>query len=158
MSRNTVMRRTETMSQNLKEILQENISKGIFLSLQFDESTDFTDTAQLCVFVRMVCDDMSAIEEFLTIISMKGQTRGQDIYNSFKDFISRVNFPIHKLVSITTDGAPAMVGKNFGFVANVCFKIINSIRARSLQRRQYRALLDECESEHGDLLLHTDVR
>ena len=81
------MRRTESMSQNLEEILQESIRKCTFLSSQFDESTDFTDTAQVCVFIRMVFNDMSAKEEFLAIISMKGQTRGQDIYNSLNHLL-----------------------------------------------------------------------
>lgn len=192
LSRNTVMRRTEEMSENLEEILKENIRKCSFMSLQFDESTDLTDTAQLCIFIRMVFDDMSATEELLTILPLKGQTRGQDIYSAFKSFINGTGFPIHKLVSITTDGAPAMVGKQVGFVTlckndeeipsftsyhciihqqslcskilgstqvmNIAFKIVNSIRARSLQRRQFRALLEECEADHGELLLHTDVR
>lgn len=40
----------------------------------------------------------------------------------------------------------------------IAFKVVNSIRARSLQRRQFRALLEETEAEHSNLLLHTDVR
>ncbi|GFS69916.1 uncharacterized protein TNCV_3102121 [Trichonephila clavipes] len=40
----------------------------------------------------------------------------------------------------------------------IAFKVVNSIRSRSLQRRQFRTLLEETESEYGDLLLHTDVR
>ena len=39
-------------------------------SLQFDESTDAVDEAQLCVFVRMVFDDMSVKEELLTIFPL----------------------------------------------------------------------------------------
>lgn len=41
---------------------------------------------------------------------------------------------------------------------NTAFKIVNSIRARSLQRRQFRALLEQCEIENTELLLHMDVR
>ncbi|XP_072376072.1 protein FAM200A-like [Diabrotica undecimpunctata] len=38
-------------------------------------------------------------------------------------------------------------------------KIANSIRAKSLQRRLFEALLEASDSpEHTDLLLHTDVR
>lgn len=70
LSRNTVMRRTQGISGNFENILHENIHKCIVLSLQFDESTDYIGTAQLCVFIRMVFDDMSVIEELLTIIPM----------------------------------------------------------------------------------------
>ena len=41
---------------------------------------------------------------------------------------------------------------------DVAFKIVNSIRSKSLSRRQFRTLLDECGEEHNELLLHTDVR
>ncbi|XP_073996419.1 general transcription factor II-I repeat domain-containing protein 2-like [Rhodnius prolixus] len=192
LSRNTVMRRTEGISQNLEDILHENINKCIVLSLQFDESTDYIGTAQLCIFIRMVFDDMSATEELLTIIPMHERTRGQDIFDLFKNYVARTNFPICKLASITTDGAPAMIGNKSGFVAlckrdddipnfmdyhciihtqvlcskvlkfdhvmDVAFKIVNSIRSKSLSRRQFRALLKECGDEHSELLLHTDVR
>lgn len=192
LSRNTVMRRSEALSENLEQLLNEDLQKCCFLSLQFDESTDVTDIAELCVFVRLVFEDMTTKEELLTMIPLKGQTRGEDIYRSFKSFVEKTEFPIHKLVAITTDGAPAMLGQKVGFVSlcknddnipsftnyhciihqqvlcskilesdvimKIAFKIVNSIRARSLQRRQFRALLEETEAEHSDLLLHTDVR
>jgi len=192
LTRNNSMQRMVDMSKNLEDILRQDIQKCRLFSLQFDESTDFMDTAQLCIFIRIVFDDMSTREELLTILPMKGQTRGQDIYNLFKSFISLTHLPIHKLVSITTDGAPSMVGKHVGFITlcrndpeiptfysyhciihqqalcskvlnsnyvmNIAFKIVNSIRARSLQRRQFRTLLEQCKIENTELLLHTDVR
>lgn len=57
LSRNTVMRRIETISKNLNEQLQKYIVLCVAFSLQFDESTDITDTAQLLVFIRMVFED-----------------------------------------------------------------------------------------------------
>lgn len=41
---------------------------------------------------------------------------------------------------------------------DVAMKIVCSVRARSLQRRLFRAHLEETGAEHTDLLLHTDVR
>ena len=41
---------------------------------------------------------------------------------------------------------------------NISMKIVCSVRASSLQRRLFRAHLEEAEVEHIDLLLHTDVR
>ncbi|CAG9813036.1 unnamed protein product [Phaedon cochleariae] len=44
-------------------------------------------------------------------------------------------------------------------IMKIAFKIVNSIRARSLLRRQFLALLEETEAEYSsDLLLHTNVR
>ena len=54
----------------------------------------------------------------------------------------------------------ALCGKalNKKEMMNISIKIVCSVRARSLQRRLFRAQLEEAEIEHIDLLLHTDVR
>ncbi|XP_075215260.1 general transcription factor II-I repeat domain-containing protein 2-like [Lycorma delicatula] len=130
LSRNTVMRRTEGMRRNLEDILHENINKCVVLAVQFDESTDYIGTAQLCVFIRMVFDDMLVTEELLTIIPMHDRTRGQDIFDLFKNYIARTNFPICKLVSITTDGAPAMIGNKIANHGNslLCVKVMTTFQ------------------------------
>uniref|UniRef100_H2Z397 HAT C-terminal dimerisation domain-containing protein n=1 Tax=Ciona savignyi TaxID=51511 RepID=H2Z397_CIOSA len=146
-----------------------------FFSLQLGESTDVSDTAKMCVFICMVFSDITAKEELLTVLFMKEQTRGEDIFQTFKNFIEKTELPMYKLVSITTDGAPAMVGRDDAFpdflnyhciihqqalcakmlnmkeIMDVATKIACSIRARSLQRRLFLATTLE-------LLLHTDVR
>lgn len=48
---------------------------------------------------------------------MKEHTQGEDIFQSFKDFVHKTQLPMSKLVSITTDGAPAMVNRSNGFIA-----------------------------------------
>ncbi|XP_047020709.1 general transcription factor II-I repeat domain-containing protein 2A-like isoform X2 [Helicoverpa zea] len=189
LSRNTVMRRIETISKNLNEQLQKDIDLCVAFSLQFDESTDVTDTAQLLVFIRMVFEDFSTKEELLSMISLKEKTRGFDIFTAFKAYISQIKLPLYKLVSMTTDGAPAMTGIHNGFIAlchkdedfpdfisyhciihqqvlaskrlntkhvmDISFKIVNSIKGKSLQRRLFKQQLHEKEPE---LVLHTDVR
>ena len=54
----------------------------------------------------------------------------------------------------------ALCGKvlNKKEMMNISMKIVCSVRARSLQRRLFRAHLEEAEVEHIELLLHTDVR
>lgn len=189
LSRNTVMRRIEMMSKNVNEQLQEDFDRCVSFSLQLDESTDVTDTAQLLVFIRMVFEDFSTKEELLGMISLKERTRGLDIFTAFKDYVEKIKLPLYRLVSITTDGAAAMTGIHNGFIAlcqkdeefpdfisyhclihqqvlaskrlntkhvmDICFKIVNSIRGKSLQRRLFKLQLDEKEP---DLVLHTDVR
>ena len=66
------------------------------------------DTAQPAVFVRMAFQDFTTKEDFLTLLHLKQRTRGEDIYNVFKSYVRENNIPMHKLVAITTDGAPAM--------------------------------------------------
>ncbi|XP_034075813.1 zinc finger BED domain-containing protein 5-like [Gymnodraco acuticeps] len=192
LSRSTVTRRCEVMAEDLTQQLRKDIEDCECFSLQLDESTDVSDTAQLCVFIRMVFTDMTAKEELLTILPMKEHTRGEDIFRTFKNFVDKTKLPMSKLSSITTDGAPAMVGRCNGFIAKcreddifpdflnyhciihqhaLCAKMLNmkevmdvslkvacSIRARPLQRRLFRAYLEDADCVHTDLLLHTDVR
>ena len=117
LSRNTVTRRSEAIAEDLTRKLWKDIADCECFSLQFDESTDVSDTAQLCVFIRMVFTDMTAKEELLTILPLKGRKRGEDIFKSFKNFIEKTQFPVCKLMSITTDGAPAMIVHSNGFIA-----------------------------------------
>ncbi|GFU21837.1 general transcription factor II-I repeat domain-containing protein 2 [Trichonephila clavipes] len=45
---------------------------------------------------------------------------------------------------------------NMRHVMGICMKIVNSIRGRSLQRRMFRAQLEENECDYGELL-YADV-
>lgn len=72
--------------------------------------------AQLMVFLRMVFSDFSVKEEFLTLLPLKTRTRGADIYDAVEKYFMDKNMPFEKLVSVTTDGAPAMTDQPTGFV------------------------------------------
>lgn len=78
---------------------------------------DNSDTAQLSVFIRMVFDDFSVKEEFLTLLPLKTTTRGVDTYDAVKNYFVGKKVPLEKLVSMTTDGAPCMTGRRAGFIA-----------------------------------------
>ena len=117
---------------------------------------------------------------------------GRGLFLVFQKLYRENPAPSVKLVSIITDGAPAMVGRVNGFIAkcmeddafpdflnyhciihqqalcaqmlnmkeimDVAMKIACSIRARSLQRRLFRAHLEKADCDHTELLLHTGVR
>ena len=189
LSGNTVTSRIEMMSENVFDQIKADLEKCVYFNLQFDESTDIVNTAQLSVFVRMVFADNSVKEEFLVLLPLKGKTRGEDVYQAFKSFVDKVSMPLQKLVSITTGGAPKIIGSKVGFVTmcendptfpqfisyhciihqqalcskvinyehimKVVVKIVNSIRARPLQHRLFKALLDEVSAQYGDLVLYT---
>ena len=111
-------RRCEVMAENLTQRVWKDIADCCeCFSLQLDESTDVSDTAQMCIFIRMVFTDTTAKEELLTILPMKEHTWGEDIFQYFKNFIEKTQHPVCKLVSITTDGMPAMVGSENGFIS-----------------------------------------
>ncbi|XP_072377744.1 zinc finger BED domain-containing protein 5-like [Diabrotica undecimpunctata] len=92
LSRPTVTRCIEIMGKDLESQVKSDIMKCMYFSLQFDESTDMTDTAQLCIFIRMVFSDMLAKEELLTMLLLKEKTRREDIYNVFINFVKQYNY------------------------------------------------------------------
>ena len=60
---------------------------------------------------------MNVTEEMLDLRHMKGTTTGRDIYEYVNLALEMFNVDRRKIYSITTDCAPALTGKNNGFVA-----------------------------------------
>jgi len=116
LSRNTVTRRVDEIANDVSDQMKNDLAKCEFFAWQMDESTDITDTPQLLVFIRMVFSDFSVKEALLTNLKLATYTRGRDIYDAIKNMITEQNIPIQKLVAMTTDGAPAMIGRNVGFI------------------------------------------
>ena len=117
LSARTATRRIEEMSENLKSSQEDYFEKLQFFSIAIDESTDTTDTAQLAVFVRGIKENFHILEEFMELIPMKNTITGADILKALLQCLAAKNLDFSRLVSITTDGAPSMVGKNKGVVS-----------------------------------------
>lgn len=118
LSRRTVARRIEQMSAQSFDSLKSNLDSCLFFSAALDESTDVADMSQLLIFVRFIDSDFKISEELLKCVTMKSTTRGLDIFEAFmttiQDFVA-----IEKLVSVCTDGAPAMKSTGVGFVGQI---------------------------------------
>ncbi|KAK0154682.1 General transcription factor II-I repeat domain-containing protein 2 [Merluccius polli] len=117
LSANTIARRVSAMSTDLTQQLNRELGTCKWFSIQCDESVDNSSTAQLMVFVRMVFSDFTTKEEMLTLLPLKTTTKAVDIYEAMKRYFTEKNIPLEKLVSVTTDGAPAMTGRHSGFIA-----------------------------------------
>ena len=77
----TVTHRIHAISTDIQTQLKTDLEICDWFSLQFDESTDISDTAQLAVMVRMVFSNFTVKEDMLQILPMKGQKRGKYIQN-----------------------------------------------------------------------------
>ncbi|XP_067124137.1 general transcription factor II-I repeat domain-containing protein 2A-like [Centruroides vittatus] len=88
----------------------------IAFRLALDESTDITDLPQLAVFIRFVSSDFVVKEELLDLVALQESTRGVDIKNELDFIMKTFDVPLNKLVSIATDGAPAMLSKKIGLI------------------------------------------
>ncbi|XP_060880731.1 general transcription factor II-I repeat domain-containing protein 2B-like [Metopolophium dirhodum] len=177
-------RRTEMLAAENKKSLFELLHKSPCYCIALDESCDLVDSEQMSIFVRFFDIENKVFrEELLAILTFEGKTRGEDLFKSFDDFMKNPNLSYDKIVSISTDGAPAMMGKekgllkrirdnNSGILTYQCIthqtslcsklgliKLIHFIRSRSsLQHRQFKEFLSQCDSAYSDLLQHNHVR
>ncbi|XP_076069311.1 general transcription factor II-I repeat domain-containing protein 2B-like [Oratosquilla oratoria] len=71
-------------------------------------------TAQLVVFIRGVTADLQVCEEFLQLVPLRGTTTGQDICHAVLQCVDQHSLNLSRLVCVTTDGAPPMVGEKKG--------------------------------------------
>lgn len=123
LSRQTIVRRIEKIELNICDQLTSKIDACLFFSIALDESTDVTDTAQLLIFIRMINNDFEITEELLSMISLKGRTTAKIIYGEIETCFAKYNLQWAKLVNVTTDGAPNMVGCKIGVVARIKNKV-----------------------------------
>ena len=57
------------------------------------------------------------MEELVKLEPSMGTTTGQDILDGFLRSVAEMNLDLNRLVSVTTDGAPTMIGCKNGFVS-----------------------------------------
>jgi len=125
LSRNTVTRRTEQISENIQKQLKEKIQNFQHFSIALDESTDVVDTAQLLIFIRGVDFDLNVTEELAALCSLHGSTTGQNIFESLKICFEKLQLNWETLVNVTTDGARCMTGDNIGLRGKINDKLIS---------------------------------
>ncbi|XP_072318746.1 general transcription factor II-I repeat domain-containing protein 2-like [Eucyclogobius newberryi] len=95
--------------------LIEEMKEFEFFSLAMDESTDVQGTTQLLIFIRGV----TANFELAALQSLKGTTTGEDIFGKVYQTMEELDLDWSKLASITTDGAPSMVGMSRGLIGRM---------------------------------------
>ena len=103
----TVLCRTNDLSDNIKEILNERLKPCEAFSLALDENSD---TAQLVIFIWAVTVDFDIVEEFLDMTNLSSTTTGQDIYEQVLKVVEKFEVNTAKLCGVTTDGASSMTG------------------------------------------------
>ena len=67
LSRDTVARRIDDISQSIKQSLAEKCTHFESYSLALDESTDVKGTAQLAIYVRGVTEQFNITKELLSV-------------------------------------------------------------------------------------------
>ena len=81
------------------------------------KSTDMADTAQLAIFIRDVDVHFKKTEELAALYPLlKDTTKSLDLLEAVTSTLNRFSLQLNNLSGLTTDGAPAMVGKHQGLV------------------------------------------
>ena len=111
LAHNTVARRIEEVSSDIKRQLGVRVKEFDFFSLDCDKSTDPLDTAQLLIFLRGVDNDLNVTEELLDLQSLKSQTRGADLFPTVNTAVNDMKLSWNKMIGIITDGAPSITSK-----------------------------------------------
>ena len=118
LSDSTAVRRTEILADDLLDQLKSAVKKAKCISLTLDESTDNTDDGQLLVFVRFVDEEKGEFfEDVLGLTTLHGHTRGDVIYEALMEMLRDREIDLKHVVSISTDGAPSMTGRDRGLVS-----------------------------------------
>ena len=117
LSRPTVCDRIKEMGQDTEGNLKRRAETFVYFSVCLDETTDNKNTTQLAIFFRGITSDFHIEENLLSLESMHGTTRGEDLLQKLFQSLDKFNLPLDKLSGVATDGAPAMVGKHKGLVS-----------------------------------------
>ncbi|KAE9538508.1 hypothetical protein AGLY_005607 [Aphis glycines] len=159
-------RRTEILAAENKKSLFELLHKSPCYCIVLDDSYDSVDFEQMSIFVRFFDIENKVFrEELLAILTFEGKTCGEDLFKGFDDFMKKSNLSYDKIVSISTDGAPAVMGKEKGLlkrIRDINLSMHNSpniaLSRSSLQHKQFKEFLSQCDSAYSDLLQHNNVR
>ncbi|XP_060879308.1 protein FAM200C-like [Metopolophium dirhodum] len=92
------------------------------ISLALDESTLPTNEALLLSYVRFIKNE-KICQELLFARNLETNTKGETIFNTLEKFCDEKQIPLKNIISIATDGAPAMTGRHKGFRAYLKKKV-----------------------------------
>jgi len=115
LSRNTATRKIESCSRSVHENILRDLQQAKFFSLALDESIDISDISQMAVYIRYLWNS-KVKEELLTLLPLHDRTTGEILFKNFQKFMESNNLSFDNILSIATDGAPAMIGKVNGFI------------------------------------------
>ncbi|CAH1957789.1 unnamed protein product [Acanthoscelides obtectus] len=159
LSHNTVERRIDEMSSDNESFLC-NYLRTTHFSIQLDESTLPDNAALLLGYVRFIMNQ-EIYEELLFARTLITDTKGESIFQVLKDYFSEKAIPLSNIISVATDGAPAMVGRYREFISYLK-QNVSGVKPNPKQRvvytRLFAQLCEELDEHFHQLLLHTEVR
>nr|XP_042717488.1 protein ZBED8-like [Chrysemys picta bellii] len=154
LSNNTVQRRTDEMAQDVEDSLCEYLKTSQF-SIQLDESTLPGNEALLLAYMRFIKEE-KICQELLFTKNLQTDTNGESIFHSLEEFFKEKEIPLSNILSVATDGAPAMIGRYKGFLAYFKKAVPNVFAVHCVIHRQH--LVAKNLSEHLHRSLHYVIK
>lgn len=134
LSSRTVRRRIEEMSDDVANATKSRCQELAVYSLALDESTDVKDISQLAIFIRGVTNEMDVHEEFLQLYPLHDTTTGRVISDAVIKCMTDMSLDFSRLMCITTDGAPAMIGDKKGAASLIARHCQNEGHSQTVHR------------------------
>ncbi|KAL1277291.1 hypothetical protein QQF64_023964 [Cirrhinus molitorella] len=155
LSNDTICRRIEDMSDDVKQQTTARIQKSAYYALQMDESTDIANHATLLVYVRYVWEgDLE--EQILCSRDLPTTTTAEDIFSTVDLYLGSLGLSWQNCVGITTDGAASMTGKHSGVVKRILERASNAtwnhcfLHREALAAKKYVRFNDYFPEKHDD--------
>ncbi|KFM67243.1 SCAN domain-containing protein 3, partial [Stegodyphus mimosarum] len=149
LSNNSVQRRIDEMAENIEESLCNYLQTCQF-SIQLDESTLPTNEALLLSYVRFIKDE-KICQEMLFATNLETDTKGETIFDTLQKFFDEKEIPFNNILSVATDGAPAMTGRHKGFIACLKNKVPDVLAVHCVIHRQHLVAKNLSERLHTSL-------
>lgn len=99
----------QALGASIEEHVQ-NVMRSSFFTLLIDESTDITVTRQIVVMARVFASDQ--VETHLyKVIPLNGKASGENLFDTVNASFKADSVPWENCLSMSSDGAKAMVGE-----------------------------------------------
>ena len=142
LSNDTVNRRNLEMSSDIEKNVCGNNPQCSDFALQFDESTDIINKAQLIAFIRFV-NENEITNQFFVCKELSLTTKAEGVFNILNNDLDKWQSSWKSCVGIGTDGATSMICCSKGLVSSIkeqsenvivthCFLHREALMARSL--------------------------
>uniref|UniRef100_A0A5S6R034 DUF4371 domain-containing protein n=1 Tax=Trichuris muris TaxID=70415 RepID=A0A5S6R034_TRIMR len=137
LSNDAVQRRIDDMAADVEQTLCEFLKTTQF-SLQLDESILPGNEALLLTYVRFIKAEQ-VVQEMLFAKELITDTRGESIFLVLKDFYEEKEIPLSNITAVATDGAPAMTGRQRGFIAHLKQVVPDIVAVNCVIHREHLA-------------------
>ena len=145
LSDSTVKLRIDEMADDIKTQMLEKVRSSPFFAIQCDETTDVSQCSQLLLYVQFI-GNRTLEEEMMLCCPLETTTEADDVLAVVSTFFEENNLSWDRLVSVCTDGAPAMLGSRSGFITKIKQKGPSAVGIHCVIHREALELMNSLNS------------